>query len=221
MSIADLKALRSSLDDAPYAGLTGRFHSHLTVATHELDRLRGFCSTNRIKLTVVDLDDAEGRVQRDVMTTRYHKDDAPGAVGRIADDLLDLGARLGGAGFLVLRAKLEHESEPSLEPYGPGRYHEVHIKLAIPADGYDTERAWLVENGRPHGFVASSNPRERTGDTVVQFVNLRIYEGDRSAADARVDEVLAVLGARGLDVVEVKRETTVFDTHHALDRWWA
>ncbi|MEZ4320654.1 MAG: hypothetical protein R3F61_24440 [Myxococcota bacterium] len=221
MGIADLKALRSSLDAAPYLPLTGRFHSHLTVATSELERLRAFCASERIKLTVVDLDDADGRVQRDVMTTRYHKDEAPGAIGRIADDLVDLGNRLTGAGFLVLRAKLEHETEPSLEPYGPGRYHEVHVKLAIPPDGYEAARAWLVENGRAHGFVASSNPRERTDEAVLQFVNLRIYEGDRAAADVRVAEILALLGDQGFDIVEVKRETTIFDTHHALDRWWA
>ncbi len=221
MGIADLKSLRPQLDAAPYSSLVGRFHSHLTVATTELERLRAFCRARKIKLTVVDLDDQKGREQRDVMTTRYHRDEEPGAVGRIADDLVTLGNQLDGAGFLVLRAKLEHESQPSLEPYAPGRYHEVHIKLSIPAAEFDSRREWLRTEGPNHGFVASSNPRERTDTHVLQFVNLRIYEGTLADADVRVESLLTTLADAGFAVIEVKRETTVFDTHHALDRWWA
>ncbi len=103
MSLAQLASMRAHLDEAPYLALSGRFHSHLTVSVRPeaIDRLRGFCRSERVKLTVVDLEigGAESRRQRDVMTTQYHRDLASGAVGRIADDLLGLGERLGAAGF--------------------------------------------------------------------------------------------------------------------------
>ncbi len=121
----------------------------------------------------------------------------------------------------MVRAKLEHESEPSLEPYTDDRYHEVHIKLAIPVAAFDAAREWLDQHGAVHGFVASRNPNERTPEEVLQFVNLRIGSGGRAAADARVDGLVEVLRRNGFAVREVKRETTIFDTHRAHDRWWA
>ncbi len=101
------------------------------------------------------------------------------------------------------------------------RYHEVHIKLSLPDGRYDELYAWLVDAAPAVGWVPSRNPFERRAGEVVQLVTLRCYEGDRAAADRRVDEALASLAARGVDVVEVKRETTVLDTHPRHDRWWS
>jgi len=219
---ADLTQLAQRVKKPPYTALRGRFHSHLTVnvGPERLAALRDFCARHRAKFTVVDLADHDGRQQRDVMLTRYHRG-AEEAVSQIVSDLTVLTLQLNEAGFTVVRAKLEHESEPSIATFDAAHYHEVHIKLAIPAARFEEERSWLQQIGPAHGFVPSSNPRERTSQTVMQFVNLRIYEGDRSSADTQVADLLAVLRDRGLYIAEVKQETTVFDTHRDLDRWWA
>ncbi|MCA9490103.1 MAG: hypothetical protein KC621_09270 [Myxococcales bacterium] len=217
----DLDTLRAQLDEAPLAELTGRFHSHLTVAevpdAAAFDRL---CRRHHAKRTVIDLDRFDDRVQRDVMTTRYHQDDAPGALGRLVDDLRAMCADLEAAGLRVLRVKVEHESLPSLPTYGATRYHEVHVKLDLPEDGYDDVMAWLREQAPATGWVPSRNPNERREGRVLQFVTFRCYEGDRALADERVAEVRARLEARGLRIAEIKRETTVLDTRVDHDAWW-
>jgi hypothetical protein len=221
-TLGALDKLRHAVESAPFRNLSGRFHAHLTVAVapESVEGLRAFCKTQRVKLTVVDLDDLAGRSQTDVMTTSYYDDPAEGAVGRIVEHLSGLAEALGGAGFNVVRAKLEHESLPSLPQYDRQRYHEVHVKLKVAADQYDATVARLRELGKAHGFVPSRNPRERSADWVTQFVNLRLYEGRQESADRTVAGLLAALREAGLEVVEVKRETTVFDTHQQLDQWW-
>jgi hypothetical protein len=221
-TLRSLDRLHRAAQEAPFRELAGRFHAHLSVtATSEtIEALRALCKSQRVKLTVVDLENLAGRSQTDVMTTSYHEDPAAGAVGRVVERLSALSAALGEAGFDVVRAKLEHESLPSLQPYTAEHYHEVHVKLEIPAAGYDEAAAGLRELGQVHGFVPSRNPRERGAEWVMQFVNLRLYEGGQEDADRRVIDLLRALRAAGHEVVEVKRETVVFDTHQQLDRWW-
>lgn len=222
-ALADLAALRAKLDRPPFGGLCGRFHSHLTVRSDGAERLasleevaRGHCA----KVTVIDLARFDERSQRDVMTTRYHQDPEPGALGRIADDLADFARDLERAGLPVVRVKVEHESEPSLSTYTATNYHEVHVKLALAESSFEADRAWLAEQGPRFGWVPSTNPYERRQGVVVQFVTLRCYEGDRESADAVVSSVRQALDARGLRVLEIKRETTVLDTRREHDAWW-
>lgn len=222
-ALADLEQLRGHLDDSPLAALSGRFHSHLTVLAGEADlpRLTEVCRAHRAKTTVIDLEGFGPQHQRDVMATRYHADPDPGAVGRIVDDLLALCAALAEAGLPVVRAKIEHESEPSLPRFSEQAYHEVHVKLRIEASAYEEAYAWLAAQADRFGWRPSRNPLERRGDRVTQFVNLRIYEGDRASADAIVARIEAALRERGLEIVEIKRETAILDTHRGHDAWWA
>lgn len=196
--------------------LVGRFHSHLTVRTDDLDGFRVACAALGCKPTIIDL--ARGdRSQRDVMATRHHVDDAPGAVGRIRAVLTGLARDLGARGHPVIRVKIEHESLPSLPSFDRARYHEVHIKLSIAEAELQAALASL--RGHPE-LVPSRNPRECRDGWVHQFLNARIHEGDRADADARVQGWCAELVARGLSVVEVKRETVVLDDAPSHDAWW-
>lgn len=217
----DLDTLRARLDQPPLGALSGRFHSHLTVEevpdAVAFDRL---CRRHHAKRTVIDLDRFEDRVQRDVMTTRYHQDDAPGALGRIVDDLRAMCGDLEAAGLRVLRVKVEHESLPSLPSYDATRYHEVHVKLDLPEDELHDAVSWLRDQASTTGWVPSRNPNERREGRVLQFVTFRCYDGDRADADRRVDDVRALLERRGLRIAEIKRETTVLDTRVDHDAWW-
>ena len=211
-------------------GVRGRFHSHVTVHLGDPDeagdtdaalaRLRDLCQSRKVKLTVIDLARGDRR-QRDVMTTCYHRHDGDDAVARIVEEMAALGRALSGAGFPVLRFKLEHESLPTLRRFTPERYREIHVKLSLPEADADTRLARLAELAPALGVVPSRNPLERRAGRVIQFVNLRIYDGDLAACERRVDGVVAALEADGFTVLQVKRETTVLDTRRAHDAWWA
>jgi hypothetical protein len=221
-ALHDLALLRPQLDEAPFGVLCGRFHSHLTVRGDlpSLSVLEEVARAHRAKVTVIDLARPGSQSQRDIMTTRYHQDPEPGALGRIADDLATFARALQQAGLPVVRIKVEHESEPSLPCYTPSHYYEVHVKLALGEDTFESDRAWLAEQGPRFGWVPSTNPYERREGLVIQFVTLRCYEGDRARADQVVAGVVSALDARGLHVIEVKRETTVLDTRSEHDAWW-
>ena len=221
-TLASLRQIGQAVETGDMARLYGKFHAHLTVTTglDRVDELREACRRERVKLTVVELENLQGQSQTDVMTTSHYVDSRSGAVGRIVQDLLRLTGILDEAGFPVLRAKLEHESLPSITRYDQQQYHEVHIKLTVAEAAYESSMEQLRELGSRHGFVPSRNPRERSASAVSQFVNLRLYEGDRPAADAAVERVLTTLREASFEIAEVKRETALFDTHRQLDQWW-
>lgn len=202
--------------------LAGKFHAHLSLDASDtnLDRLKRFCTQRKVKLTVIELENLQGRAQSDVMTTSHYRIETTDAVSQITQHLLDLSKQLSDAGYSVLRAKLEHESLPTLERFNQTQYHEVHIKLRIAVDEYSDAMSTLKQLGQQYGFVPSRNPYERQTDVVVQFINLRIYDGQREEADLRIEKIVDVVKQQGFDVTEVKRETVVYDTHQDLDSWW-
>lgn len=217
---ASLETLRQR----DFHGIDGKFHSHITVhvsGDDEIERLRMFCRERRVKLTVIDLENFRGRAQRDVMTTQHYRVEGSGAVREIIESLRELTRELGEEGFEVVRVKLEHESLPTLPVFDGSNYREIHVKLRVDPARFDEELAWLREVSGRWGFVPSSNPRAIHGDHIVQFVNLRLYEGTLEETEAVVADLVSALVARGLDVAEVKQETAVFDTNLDLDRWWA
>lgn len=221
-ALHDLAATRTELDEAPLGSLCGRFHSHITVRAgiDALDRLEEVARVHRAKVTVIDLHRFDETSQRDIMTTRYHQDPEPGALGRIADTLAMFARDLEEAGLSVVRIKVEHETEPSLNNYTATRYHEVHIKLSIDDSSFENDFSWLSEQSAAFSWVPSRNPYERREGIVIQFVTLRCYEGDRASADAVVAEAEAAIRSRGLHILEIKRETAVLDTHRGHDAWW-
>jgi len=214
--------LRGGESDAEKA-LVGKFHAHLTLALtgQQATACEEFCRQHRVKLTIVDLENLAGQKQTDVMTTSHFRERTPGATTRITGQLIKLAESSEKAGFPVKRAKLEHESLPSLALFCQHQYHEVHVKLNLPSGNFESNYDRLVRLGHELQFVPSRNPRQRTTEFVTQFVNLRIYEGDHQAADTRVEQLVSRLKQQSFDVLEVKRETVVYDTNQAQDQWWA
>lgn len=203
------------------SGIRGKFHSHITVQTADQGRLQAFCRERRIKVTIIELSDFSGRHQRDVMTTQHYRIDTPDAVARIVDQLDALCGELSAAGFAVVRVKLEHESLPTLKRFTGANYREAHLKLHIEPERYEEVMSWLRAQAPRLGYVPSRNPLAVSRGRVVQFVNMRLYEGTLADTDQRIDAVAEAIRDHGVHVGEVKRETTVFDSNLELDRWWA
>ena len=203
-------------------GLRGKFHAHLTLCIKEsgLKSCGEFCRTQRVKLTVIDLESSSGQTQTDVMTTSHYRDEEAGAVARILRQLSELAKKATSAGFSVQRIKLEHESLPSLPQFDAEHYHEVHIKLKIAKHTFPAAKRRLQELGEKYGFVVSRNPRQITEDFIYQFANMRIYEGTQEAADERVYTIQTALADSSFDIEQVKRETVLLDTAHEMDAWW-
>jgi len=218
------KSLEKLLNHQPLIDfqLAGKFHAHLSVeaADSDLDQLKDFCAQRKVKLTVIELENLEGRAQSDVMTTSHYRIETPDAVSQITQHLIELTEQLTDAGYSVLRAKLEHESLPTLSQFNQTQYHEVHVKLRLPAADYESGMETLKRLGQQYCFVPSRNPYDRQTDFVVQFINLRIYDGSRSEADSRINKIVDIVKQQDFEVIEVKRETVVYDTHQALDSWW-
>jgi len=209
-------ALAAQLSDPDLRLLSGRFHSHITVRTTP-DTLRSFCRGRALKATVIDLADFDGRAQRDVMTTAYHR----GTIEDVGAQLSRTVVALEGAGLAPLRVKLEHESLPTIEPFTAHRYREVHVKLAIPEDDYAARMDALRAMAPAWGFVPSRNPYQRRAGHLLQFLNLRFYDGGLDAVAEKTDALSAALSREGLRIVEIKAETAVIDTAHSVDAWWA
>ena len=106
------ESLERLLNHQPLKGfqLVGKFHAHLSVEAEEseLEALKEFCAQRKVKLTVIELENLEGRAQSDVMTTSHYRIDSPDAVSQITKHLMELTQQLTEAGYSVLRAKLEH-----------------------------------------------------------------------------------------------------------------
>jgi hypothetical protein len=204
--------LLTALDDPTLRDLEGRFHAHLTV---DGEPSATVCATLGARATIIDLDGA--RAQRDGMVTIDHR----GRLSAFGPRLLALVDGLGAAGLPVRRVKVEHGSVPTIAVFDRHRYREVHVKLAIPRDAVAAAFERLEAGRATWGYALSRNPREQTDTHLVQFVNLRLYEGDVAAANARVAALVAWLAAHGLAPVEVQQETAVIDTDHGVDAWWA
>ena len=217
--------LRVRLAEPALCGLRGRFHSHITVRATAA-ALGAFCAERPgLKATVIDLADFAGRAQQDRMVTAYHF--SPGGaegMAHIGAQLDQTVAALQAAGLEVLRVKLEHEALPTLEPFSPTRYREVHVKLRLDTADHAAVMDRLRQHAARFGYVPSRSPAQHLdgGRSLHQFLNLRLYAGTLADTQAQVAALHAFLTDDcGLEVVEIKQETAILDTAHDLDRWWA
>lgn len=197
-----------------YNDLKGKFHAHITLLTDEDD----FVAPKGWKTTIILLKKGD-REQKDVMITRhYHTDTSKtrDVVDMIAN-IRETATALQDCGHHVIRQKLEHESLPTV-PVSEQTYRECHIKIKKKV-GEDI----FV----PDGFVMSSNPMEEQDDHEIVFLNARYYSGDIESIhgdiNTKVDRLVGQNNRCGKFVMalEVKIESTVFDTNLGLDKWWA
>lgn len=190
--------------------LKGKFHAHITLLTED----DHFVAPKGWKTTIILL--AKGdRTQKDVMITRHYHTDTTKTqnVKDMVDNMKDTSVELFANGHTVLRMKLEHESLPTLNPTEQN-YRECHIKVKKKVN--DVLRI-------PEGLVQSRNPMVVTDTHETVFYNARFYKGTVEQIDKDVEMHVLELVAMNQDiqVLEVKVESTVWDTNLQLDKWWA
>ena len=191
--------------------LKGKFHAHITVRE---STARTWIVPKGWKTTIIVLN-RENRSQKDLMITRHFmlgSEKTPDMVS-IMDEMELATQDMSAQGYDILRAKLEHESLPTLAP-AHDTYREAHVKIQVPTG--------VLLQTVPD-YVMSSNPMVSYPEYKVLFLNARYYEGTTEEVDRHVDYSVAMIKQANpqCTVMEVKKETTVFDTNHNLDKWWA
>ncbi|MBV6699373.1 hypothetical protein KV557_19970 [Kitasatospora aureofaciens] len=200
--------------------LCGEFEVHLTVEAGAADALAAWAAGHGLAFTHILL--ARGAaVSQPMLTLRASGtlDEAAAAAARAAE-------RLAGAGFAVLRAKIEAApwadgvpaSDPEAAQHGPLRYFEHHVKLLLTA-GEDTDR--LAALAVRHGAHLSRNVRRVRADGLRErFVTQRCRLVGLATAGRRLEALLAELAAEARHVASVEREFVALDSDEALDAGW-
>lgn len=190
--------------------ITGKFHAHITIEGYN----DGFICPKGWKNTIITLN-KNNREQRDIMITRHflHGSNKNPDFKSIEQDCNDAKLELENNGSIVTRIKLEHESLPTVDPT-INNYRECHVKIKKPLN----INLVLIDN-----FVESSNPMESHIDYSIVFINARYYSGTVDDIDIKIDNQINEFKILNplCEVIEVKKESTIFDTNLELDRWWA
>jgi hypothetical protein len=156
------------------------------------------------------------------MTSRYHR----GSVAVALDELESLCAGLAGAGFAVVRVKLEAvaasagvpDSDEEAVRLPSDNYFEFHLKLLLPPDA---DLAALRACCDRHDARLSRNAfKVRQDGRTERFVTQRRYGVGRRTAFAGLAELERDLARVGFSVVSRQREYAIFDSDVGLDAGW-
>lgn len=226
------------------AEFEGEFETHLTVRTapgttagagraageasdsgdsgdsEEFARLESWALEHGLKLTRILLD--RGATPDQPMLTERGRGSLTGL--RAAAGLRS--AALRAAGFSVVRVKIEAAPWNAGVPRTPAEaavlpsvcHFEHHVKLLLHGE---PEVALARDIAVRHDAHLSRNARRTTGrGRHERFVTQRCRGVGRPGARARLDALLAALGAAGLDVLECEEEFVVYDDRPAVDAGW-
>jgi hypothetical protein len=195
----------------------GDFEIHLTVAPQQGREFTGWAAGRGLK--VVDIELSRGAVPRQPMLTLR-------TAGSLADAAA-LAARTaeaaGGAGFAVLRTKIEAApwaggvpaTDARARRLGPAYYFEHHVKLLL--DGPPgPELAAIAERHDAH--LSRNARRTRPDGRREHFVTQRCRLVGSATAGRRLDALVTDLS--GHHILTVEREFAVLDTAEALDAGW-
>lgn len=149
----------------------------------------------------------EEQASKEVMLTRYFYTHD---VEAIKLELDKMAKTLRDGGWKVLKTKIEHQGLHLVKTFSPGTYAESHIKIAISQGNLEEKLEILKEVAPKRGFWVSRNPREKTSEGIIQFVNFKFETGTPEQAIKQVNEALQWLANLGFDILEVKRELVVF-----------
>jgi hypothetical protein len=200
--------------------LRGKFHSHQTVIA-VIDNptpLKEVCSVVKMKITTIDTESRYSQSTRqDVMLTKYFYNDNEQVFDDVRSNLLKTEQILLNNGWKVVRTKIEHESYPTLTRYSQTQYREIHIKLAIPKEHYNSARIILVDYANANGCHVARNPKEVREHEVIQFLNLRFTEGSEQESDEKLDNIIHWLGHFSCSIMEIKKEVAVLDSNLEMD----
>lgn len=196
----------------------GTFEAHLTVDAASAEQRQAFatlCAELGVKCVWIEL--ARGDTPSQPMTSSHHH----GTLAQVLDEVSALHARVVGAGFAIVRVKLEadaaNEGVPIHDPAPAGMYFEFHAKLRLSPT---TDVAALATLCTRLGTHLSRNDHEQVAGDVVRFVTMRVYNAGRSLAMERFQYALEELAAAGFVERGTKAEYTIHDDREALDRGW-
>jgi hypothetical protein len=195
--------------DLKNLNLEGRFHAHITIETTEV----GFRPPKGWKTTIIILN-KDNRIQQDIMVTRHFVVNSPIRTLKSIQEELSLATDiLQEDGHKILRVKLEHESLPTVYP-SESFYRECHIKIKKPID---------IALITIPGFVQSKNPMIQDLLTETVFLNARYYSGSIEEIDKSINCAYGQISELNPNckILEVKIESTVYDSNLELDKWWA
>ncbi|MGF1428374.1 hypothetical protein [Kitasatospora sp. LaBMicrA B282] len=212
----------------PGVALSGDFEVHLTVGAAAADALAAWAAEHELKFTHILL--ARGAaVSQPMLTLR-----ASGSFEEVAAATRRTADRVAGAGFEVLRVKIEAtpwaegvpQSDAEGARLGPHRYFEHHVKLLLSAAESEAEfesgaAGRLGRLADRHGAHLSRNARRVRPDGLRErFVTQRCRLVGLATAGRRLDALLAELAADGRRTASVEREFVALDTDETLDAGW-
>ena len=199
--------------------LIGKFHSHITVL--DGSRASDILDINNIrhKATTIKLS-GDGAEQIDVMITQHFHTRRWGSYSNIKAEILRTKKILTDSGVAVIRVKIEHEDLPTIPP-SEFNYRECHIKMRIPNSIYCGLISKLSQDTKLNKFRLSNNPNEVKDEYTHHFLNARVYSGTIIEFDSNVQEAANHLRGLGVNVIEAKIESTIYDSRLSHDRWWA
>ncbi|MER8185032.1 hypothetical protein [Kitasatospora sp. NPDC094015] len=219
---AELDAgLARALDHPPAIALRGDFEVHLTVGAEHADALAGWAAGHGLKFTHILLDRGTAAVSQPMLTLR-----GSGAYAEVAAVTAGTARRMAGAGFPVLRVKIESvpwaegvpQTAAEAAALGPERYFEHHVKLLL---GPAERTEGLARLAVRHGAHLSRNARRTRADGDREhFVTQRCRLVGLPEAGRRLDALLADLRADGRRIASVEREFVALDSDEALDAGW-
>jgi hypothetical protein len=187
--------------------LTGEFEAHLTVpAGSDLDAFAAACRELGVGCIAIEL--ATGAHAAQPMTASRHR----GALAGVLGEVDALHAALVARGFAIARVKLEAAAAIVDAPPAGGGYFEFHVEVATEA----SDPMVLARVAAGHRAHVSRNAR-RAGH---RFVTLRVYAMPRTAAEARLDALVAALTDAGHAVTGCTREYALYDSRAELDAGW-
>jgi hypothetical protein len=189
--------------------LVGKFHAHITVHTNQ-----DFQPPKGWKTTIILLT-KDNKDQKDIMITKHYMTGRNNikTVQDIVNNIKNTSTMLSNNGISVIREKLEHESLPTISP-AENFYRECHIKIRVP----NNVKLNTIDN-----FVQSRNPMELTENYSTVFLNSRYYNGSVQEIDANIEKSVEEIKRINTccEILEIKKESTIYDTNLQLDKWWA
>jgi hypothetical protein len=194
--------------------LKGKFHCHIT---YEIDNANEVKPPHSWKSTIVTLSKA-ARTMDDFMITKHYviPSEKTPDLSALMSDVHNTTIMLMTSNK-VLRVKIEHESLPTVSP-SQSTYREVHIRVLPYENGYPADDFVLLED-----WVRSSTQLNGWNKQESFFVNRRFYSGSVEKVDAIIYKQLDVMKLLNPHhrFVEVKIESTIYDTNLYHDKWWA
>jgi hypothetical protein len=200
----------------------GEFETHITTEASDgkVAALRDFATRHRLKFVHILL--AQGmHISQPMLTI-----EGRGLLSAQKNAARSMSMKLSIAGFYVTRIKIEAapsnkdvpESDAQAVELPAALHFEHHIKLLLPSD---VDLAALADLVKQHTARLSSNARRvRNDGKLERFVTQRIFNAGRTAAQHRLNNLLAALQAAGYKTLETEAEYVVCDSNQSLDAGW-